>query len=72
MKHTSKEWQEIYPCPKVIDPDGWDRKNYDYSWNEELISEKEYHERVAKSTVRFHGSAKEFTERLSRLLGNES
>lgn len=71
-KHTSEEWQKIYPSPKVIDPDGWDRKNYNYSWNEELISEKEYHERVAKSTVCFHGSAKEFTERLNRLLGNES
>ena len=40
-KHTSEEWQKIYPSPKVIDPDGWDRKNYNYSWNEELISEKE-------------------------------
>lgn len=31
IKKTSEEWQSIFPYPKVIDPDGWDRKNYDYS-----------------------------------------
>lgn len=30
---------------KVLDPDGWDRKNYDYSWNEELITLEEYKNR---------------------------
>ena len=34
IKKTSEEWS-IFPYPKVIDPDGWDRKNYDYSWKEE-------------------------------------
>ena len=37
IKKTSAQWQSLYPYPKVLDPDGWDRKNYDYSWNEELI-----------------------------------
>lgn len=34
----------------VLDPDGWDRKNFDYSWNEELITLGEYKERLSKST----------------------
>lgn len=27
IKKTSEEWQSIFPYPKVLDPDGWDRKN---------------------------------------------
>lgn len=44
------QWQSLYPYPKVLDPDGWDRKNYDYSWNEELITLEEYNIRVSNST----------------------
>lgn len=29
---------------------GWDRKNYDYSWNEELITLEEYKNRCNRST----------------------
>jgi len=47
---TSKDWQERYPNPIVLDPDGWDRTNYDYSWGEELISYKEYQRRLSLST----------------------
>lgn len=47
---TSAEWQELYPYPKVMDPDGWDRKNYDYSWYQEKINIKEYASRVRHST----------------------
>ena len=49
---TSSDWQDIL-CPKVIilDPDGWDRSNYDYSFNEELISEEEFYTRFSKSTT---------------------
>ena len=25
----------IFPYPKVLDHNGWDRKNFDYSWKEE-------------------------------------
>ena len=35
MNKTSKEWQELYPEIKVLDPDGWDRENFKYSWFEE-------------------------------------
>ena len=49
---TSSDWQEIL-CPKMIilDPDGWDRSNYDNSFNEELISEEEFNCRLIGSTV---------------------
>jgi hypothetical protein len=48
---TSEAWQLIYPYPKVLDPDGWDRQNYQYSWNEERITYEEYFNRISKSTV---------------------
>ena len=50
---TSKEWQGIYPDVKVIDPDGWDRQNFDYSWNVECITAVEYQDRLAQSTCRW-------------------
>lgn len=50
---TSAKWQELFPYPKVLDPDGWDRRNFIFSWNEELISKKEYDSRVFVSTCEF-------------------
>lgn len=53
IKHTSKEWYKIlYPNKeiKIIDPDGWDRTNWKYSWEEELISEGEFKKRLLAST----------------------
>lgn len=47
---TSAEWQEKHPYPQVLDPDGWDRKNFQYSWNEELITFDEYESRLLQST----------------------
>jgi len=48
---TSEEWQKQFPNPKVLDPDGWDRKNYQYSWFEEKITLAEYTTRLHKSSV---------------------
>ena len=48
---TSEEWQKQFPNTKVIDPDGWDRKNYQYSWFEEKITLAEYITRLSRSTV---------------------
>lgn len=45
IKKTSEEWQSIFPYPKVLDHDGWDRKNFDYSWKEEKITLEEYEAR---------------------------
>jgi len=50
---TSKEWQELYPEPKVLDPDGWNRNNYYYSWFEEEISLEEYNKRLMGSTCMY-------------------
>lgn len=47
---TSEEWDKLIPYLTVIDPDGWDRKNYDYSWKEELITFDEFQKRLMWST----------------------
>jgi alpha-amylase/alpha-mannosidase (GH57 family) len=47
---TSEEWQSKYPHVKILDPDGWDRKNYQYSWYEELITREEFEKRMMMST----------------------
>jgi hypothetical protein len=52
MLKTSEEWQK--ECTVIIlDPDGWDRKNYQYSWHEEQITKIEFEKRMVSSTVRF-------------------
>ena len=35
---------------KILDPDGWDRKNFEESWNE-LITEDEFMKRLMASTI---------------------
>jgi len=50
---TSKEWQSIVKEIIVLDPDGWDRTNYEYSWEQEEISIQEYFRRVGDSTCSF-------------------
>lgn len=50
IKRTSAEWHQLKPDLIVFDPDGWDRKNYQYSWNEELITEEEYNNRLIQLT----------------------
>ena len=55
-KLTSQEWYKIvYPNKEVVimDPDGWDRQNFKFSWFEELITEQEFHKRVMTSTCKF-------------------
>lgn len=54
---TSKDWLESIieaKRPVILDPDGWDRSNYDYSFNEELITKEEFYVRVIHSTVKFN------------------
>lgn len=47
---TSEEWNQIHKhC--ILDPDGWDRKNFKYSWYEQRINEQEFNARLAKSTT---------------------
>lgn len=54
IKKTSQQWQEENMKTIVLDPDGWDRTNYQYSWFEEQITLEEYNSRVSKSTCMFN------------------
>ena len=49
---TSEEWQKLCNI-KVLDPDGWDRKNFQFSWYEESISREEFLNRLLISTCEF-------------------
>jgi len=60
---NSQEWYELVPKKyklKIFDPDGWDRKNYQFSFHEEKITKEEFKRRLMKSTcfcdISFHGS----------------
>ncbi len=46
---TSYEWESESDY-LVLDPDGWDRQNFSYSFFEELITYEEYTNRLLKST----------------------
>ena len=49
---TSEEWYSLDHGKYVInDPDGWDRKNFHYSFYEEKITREEYMKRVLMSTI---------------------
>jgi hypothetical protein len=48
---TSKDWYALSTGYVIMDPDGWDRTNYEYSFNQELISLADYKKRVGRSTV---------------------
>jgi hypothetical protein len=51
---VQKQWEEFENKQFIIyDPDGWDRKNYQYSWHEELITEEEFSNRVFQSTCMY-------------------
>lgn len=50
IKEVSSEWIKEYNI-KILDPDGWDRRNYNYSFNEEKITRKEFEKRLMFSTI---------------------
>lgn len=47
---TSEEWSKNIEII-VIDPDGWDRSNFQYSWFEEKITKTEFRNRLNNSTI---------------------
>lgn len=51
---TSEEWNKIYN-KFITDFDGWDRNNFQYSYFEELITEKEFTRRLLYSTQFYAG-----------------
>ena len=48
---TSKEWMKDYPLADIYDHDGWDRENFDFSFNVERITLAEFKYRFNRSTV---------------------
>jgi len=50
IKKTSSEWiKEVGYI--ILDPDGWDRNNFDFSFNKEKITNEEFKKRLNASTV---------------------
>lgn len=49
MLKTSAEW--LSPIVTIVDPDGWDRTNFNFSFYEEEISKEEFEKRLALSTI---------------------
>lgn len=52
-KRTSAEWShsDEYSHYIILDPDGWDRVNWEYSFYQELISRHEFERRMTLSTI---------------------
>ena len=54
---TSDEWEKSdlpeMKGTEVLDPDGWDRQNFDFSYYQELTTKEEYLHRVGYSTCRW-------------------
>ena len=52
--HSSEDWSKIVEREEgiiILDADGWDRNNFDSSWNEP-ITKKTFDRRLAQSTIR--------------------
>ena len=49
--HAGYLWQILKPEVQILDHDGWDRHDFERSWYQEQITEAEYKERLARSTV---------------------
>lgn len=59
---TSEEWyKELGKDYIIYDPDGWDRRNYDYSFKQEEITKEEYQNRLMLSTLLHEKQFGEFT-----------
>lgn len=50
IKRTSADWAAMLGA-EVVDPDGWDRRNFIYSWHEEEITREEFDRRYLMSTA---------------------
>lgn len=49
---TSNEWKrQLYPNSHIIDFDGFDRSNLQYSFYEELITQEQFEQRFVECTV---------------------
>lgn len=53
LKKTSEQWYNSLPSEDrviILNPDGWDRTNYQYSYFVEKITLDEFQNRVLRST----------------------
>lgn len=51
-RQTSDNWsRRLRDGIQILDPDGWDRKDYEHSWYQEFITQKEFEKRFMHSTV---------------------
>ena len=60
IKKSSAEWSKEMGLElgrDILDPDGWDRSNFDQSWAE-LITKDEFRRRYTISTVRISSMAR--------------
>lgn len=53
LKKTALEWYKDCKDIEILDPDGFDRSNYEYTWNELLMTEEEFNDRLARCTCTF-------------------
>lgn len=53
---SSEEWSKDpkFSHITILDPDGWDRQNYEQSWFIEKISAEEYDYRMTQSTIMWY------------------
>lgn len=52
MVKTGKQWkEELYPQIEILDYDGFDRYNLEYSFEQELITEVEFQRRMGHCTI---------------------
>lgn len=49
-KKTSEEWKKGRKNLIMHSYSGWDKRDFHYSWHEELITEDEFHERLCYSS----------------------
>lgn len=57
IKYTSHIWCQVLEIKEsdILDPDGWDRSgedNFHFSFNQEVISQKQFNERICASTCK--------------------
>ena len=55
VEKTSQQWYDELRKTEnitIMDPDGWDRTNYQYSFTEELITKEKFNERLSRSSVK--------------------
>lgn len=66
-KRTSRSWCQFFGIIQgdIVSPDGWDRKNLHYAFNNESITFINFNNRIHMSTCR--GTAKEYCQAVIEL-----